>query len=175
MNKKRFLAFVIIFTITISAQWLYADANPNLSADLKNANGESIGKVAFEFNADGSVKLLLNAEGLSAGEHAFHIHDVGECIAPDFQSAGSHFNPEQKQHGKNNPAGHHAGDLPNILVSDDGFAAMEVEIEAGRLTEAALLDGDGTSVLIHERADDYATDPAGNAGARIACGVINKS
>lgn len=121
------------------------------------------------------VQIVLAISGLPAGKHALHIHETGQC-EPPFESAGGHFNPTGAAHGWDNPDGPHAGDLPNIYV---GEQALQVEYITDRVTledgENALLDDDGAAILIHEGQDDYRTDPAGAAGNRIACGVIQAS
>ena len=111
------------------------------------------------------------------GTHAFHVHTVGTCTAPDFASAGGHFNPAGKQHGKDNPNGHHAGDLPNFEVNANGegnisYAVPDLTLGAG---PNSLFHDGGTALVVHAAADDYKTDPTGSAGARIACGVIEKA
>ena len=119
--------------------------------------------------------MSLTLTAAQPGVHAFHIHAVGKCEPPDFKSAGPHFNPDQTRHGIMSPEGPHAGDLPNIHVPADG--KLEVEFLNPVVTlsqESALLDEDGSAIVIHAGADDYKTDPAGNAGDRIACGVIAK-
>ena len=141
---------------------------------LYNTNAELIGEVTFKETESG-VELSAVANSLPPGIHGIHIHEVGKCEAPSFESAGAHFNPFKKQHGIENPAGPHAGDLPNITVNDEGevqlnFVTPEFTLEKGK--ENSLFDKDGSSIVIHEKADDYKTDPSGNSGARIACGVI---
>lgn len=121
------------------------------------------------------VQIVLAISGLPAGKHALHIHETGLC-EPPFESAGGHFNPTGAAHGWDNADGPHAGDLPNIFVGEE---ALQVEYITDRVTledgENALLDDDGAAILIHEGQDDYRTDPAGAAGNRIACGVIQAS
>lgn len=147
-----------------------------ISLSIINTDGNSIGTATLV--QDGSnVKIHVKASQLTAGVHGIHIHENGQCDPPDFKSAGAHFNPINHQHGFNNSKGFHNGDLPNIEVASDG--TVDVEFVTGVVTlkkgEAnSLLKKKGTSLVIHADADDYVTDPAGNSGARIACGVIKK-
>jgi Cu-Zn family superoxide dismutase len=142
------------------------------SAVLKDANGNEVGKVALTATPSG-VLMSLDLTTVPAGEHAFHVHAVGKCEPPDFKSAGPHFNPDETKHGLMNPEGPHAGDMPNLHVPADGKLQIEVLNPLVTLSaESALLDADGAALVIHAAADDYKTDPAGNAGDRIACGVI---
>ena len=145
------------------------------NAVLINPEGEEIGNVALE-QLERGVRIFAQAANLPRGVHAFHIHAVGQCEPPEFTSAGGHFNPTEEQHGWNNPQGHHAGDLPNVHVHDDGRLAVEYFTDAVTLGEGetSIFDDDGAAVVMHEGADDYMTDPAGDAGARIACGVIER-
>lgn len=144
--------------------------------ELKDVTDKKVGQIVLFENNTG-VTVRLKAENLPPGKRAFHIHETGKCEKPDFKSAGSHYNPYQKEHGFDNPIGPHAGDLPNIEVGADG--KIEVEINAPLVTleegkENSLKDLDGTAFIIHAGADDYSTDPAGNAGDRIVCGVLQK-
>lgn len=148
----------------------------HLKVEMINTEGKKIGEATIKETSEG-VKIHLQAENLPPGTRAIHIHEKGVCELPDFASAGAHFNPHGKQHGFQNPKGFHAGDLPNIKVAQDG--RVNVEITAPNVTLAkgekhSLLDKDGSALIIHAKADDYKTDPAGNAGDRIACGVIKK-
>lgn len=155
---------------------LYNQANAQTAkAELINSKGEKIGTATFTQEAEG-VKISLEVSHLPPGTHGFHIHAVGKCEPPDFKSAGAHFNPTGKKHGLQNPEGPHAGDLPNLTVGPDGTAKVEVVAKQVTLGEGknSLLQPDGTALVIHANPDDEKTDPAGNAGDRIACGVISK-
>ena len=142
---------------------------------LKNGQGEDVGTATLSSAGKRGVKIKLDAKNLAPGEHALHFHQVPKCEAPDFKSAGGHFNPESKKHGFDNPEGHHAGDMKNFTVGADGKAKTKLEdadvtLKAG---PHSLLTN-GAAVVVHAKADDYKTDPAGNAGDRVACGVITK-
>ena len=163
------LAASLAAALTLASPAFAAD---KASAVLKDANGTEVGNVTLTKTPSG-VLLSLDLTALPAGEHAFHIHAVGKCEPPDFKSAGPHFNPDETKHGLMNPEGPHAGDMPNLHVPADGKLQIEVLNPTVTLSEeAALLDEDGSAIVIHAGADDYKTDPAGNAGDRIACGVV---
>lgn len=121
-----------------------------------------------------SVRLDIQATDMDPGIYGVHLHSTGRCDAPDFTSAGPHWNPTGALHGKNNPAGMHKGDLPNLTVGGDRRGKLEYTlVNAGlRAGQMPILDADGASLVIHATADDYRTDPSGNSGARIACGVL---
>jgi Cu-Zn family superoxide dismutase len=143
------------------------------AAPLRNAEGQVLGMAIFTQEAQG-VRVSVTVKGLSPGEHGIHIHSVGKCEPPDFLSAGPHFNPTNKKHGLTNPEGPHAGDLPNLVVGEDGSAVYEHVTDRVTLTsgELSLFDEDGSALVIHAGPDDQMTDPAGNSGARVLCGVI---
>ncbi|MEI6486925.1 MAG: superoxide dismutase family protein [Sphingomonadales bacterium] len=145
-----------------------------LSTRLLTAQGNTLGEVELLQKADG-VQLIASVKGLPAGLYGLHLHAVGQCAGPDFTSAGPHFNPAGKAHGRDNPMGAHAGDLPNIEVDAKGAGMLNTELPGLRLKDGAapLIDADGAAVVLHAKADDYRTDPSGNAGSRIACGVIS--
>ncbi len=144
-------------------------------ADLTNAQGLKVGTAELAEGEEG-VKIVVAVMGLSPGPHGFHIHDVGKCDPPDFKTAGGHFNPFGKKHGLKNPEGPHAGDMQNLAAGSDGNGRAEVVDKQATLGEGtnSLFHQGGTAIVIHANPDDEMTDPAGNAGARIACGVITK-
>lgn len=144
-------------------------------ADIVNAQGQKIG-AAMIHPSDSGVRIDVEVSQLSPGTHGIHIHTVGKCEGPAFASAGGHFNPTTKKHGKDNPEGSHAGDLLSIEVGADGTGKASLLAPNATLGGGAnsLFHEGGTALVIHEKADDYKTDPAGNSGARIACGVIQK-
>ncbi|WP_088049294.1 superoxide dismutase family protein [Virgibacillus dakarensis] len=152
------------------------DDNQTVQVDLKNGDGESVGTTTLEQVSKG-VKITLEGHDIPSGTHGFHIHETGQCEEPDFKSAGGHFNPEDSNHGFDDPDGLHAGDLPNIVVGKDGtvnesFIAEKVTLEEGK--DNSLFGDGGTAIVIHEGADDGKSQPSGDAGDRFACGAINK-
>jgi superoxide dismutase, Cu-Zn family len=151
-----------------------ADAQQKASADIVDSAGKKVGEAILEQHG-GSVQISATFRGLPPGPHAFHIHEVGKCDPP-FESAGAHVNPTGKQHGKDNPAGPHGGDLPNLEVPSSGGVKFDVTVKGLSLDggPAGLLDADGAALVVHEGADDYKSDPAGNSGKRLACGVIQR-
>jgi superoxide dismutase, Cu-Zn family len=144
-------------------------------ASLKDKDGKDVGVATLIQTGDG-LRIAVTGYRLPPGMHGLHIHAVGECQPPDFASAGGHFNPTGRQHGRLNPAGPHAGDLPNMEVAASGEGGIDVTTKAVTLEPgpSSLLGGKATSIVVHAAADDEKTDPAGNSGGRIACGVIMK-
>lgn len=151
-----------------------AESEPSIHVDMMNAEGATIGTATLTQATDG-VNVEISASDLPKGTHGFHIHEKGTCEAPDFETAGGHFNPTDAKHGFDNPDGPHAGDLPNLEVGEDGkvkesFLAEMVTLKKGEPN--SLLREGGTSLVIHAEADDNVSQPSGDSGARIACGVI---
>jgi Cu-Zn family superoxide dismutase len=145
------------------------------AAELRDANNQVVGQATF-IEISGGVRIVLEARGLPAGDKGVHLHAVGKCEPPQFASAGAHFNPQNKQHGTLNPSGPHAGDLPNITIAENGAGRLETFTDRVTLGSGAhsLFDDDGTAIVVHAAPDDFKTDPAGNSGTRIACGVVTK-
>lgn len=142
-------------------------------ATLKDKDGKEVGAATLIETPEG-VRVAVTGYRLPPGSHGLHVHAVGRCDPPDFTSAGGHFNPGGKQHGRLNPAGAHAGDLPNLVVAASGEGGIDVTTKAFTLSPgpSSLLGEKGTAIVVHANPDDEKTDPAGNSGARIACGVI---
>ena len=142
-------------------------------AELKDKDGKVVA-MAMLNERPGGVLVRVEAKGLTPGLHGVHVHAVGKCDGPAFTSAGGHFNPAGKKHGLKSPDGPHAGDLPNMLVAKDGAGRFEALTDAITLRAGALsvFDADGSAIVVHAGADDNTTDPAGNSGDRVACGII---
>jgi len=153
----------------------YGKTGATAKADIINSKGESIGTATLKETSRG-VDMTVDVSQLPPGMHAFHIHTVGKCDPPDFKTAGAHFNPENKKHGWSNPEGHHAGDLENLTADAHGKIKEKLVIHGVTLGDGpdSLFHPGGTALVIHADPDDGRTDPAGNAGARFACGVITK-
>lgn len=143
------------------------------TAEIRDPSGGVVG-TATASESGGALLVRIEAQGLPAGPHGVHIHTAGLCEGPAFESAGPHWNPTTRQHGRDNPAGAHLGDLPNLEIGADGTGTVEFSVAGGALSSGtnALLDTDGSAMVIHADADDYRTDPSGNSGGRIACGVF---
>lgn len=143
------------------------------TADIRDGAGRSVGTATATQSGD-SIRISIESTGLPQGAHGAHVHMVGSCVPPAFTSAGDHWNPTGREHGKDNPNGMHMGDLPNLLVGTEGRGTLEYTIPGAWVSGGAmpLLDADGAAIVIHAGADDYRTNPSGNSGARIACGVF---
>jgi Cu-Zn family superoxide dismutase len=163
------VAGVAAFSFSAQAQ------TPTAKASLKDAAGKDVGSVQLVQTPHG-VLLKLSLKGAVPGEHAFHVHAVGKCEAP-FTSAGGHFNPASKKHGMEAAEGSHAGDMPNLHIPAGGELMVEIANPMISLVKGqpnSVFDTDGSAIIIHAGVDDYKTDPTGNAGDRIACGVITE-
>jgi Cu-Zn family superoxide dismutase len=172
--KMKMRVLLIALALSLSSVAVHAGEAPGLAtAELMNPEGRVVGIAVITESPEVGVRITLNAYGLPPGPHGFHIHAVGKCEPPDFKSAAGHFNPYGRKHGLRNPEGNHAGDLLNLMVDPDGTAAAlrtaPATLGPGK---GSLMEADGTAIVIHRGPDDYMTDPAGEAGPRIACGVI---
>jgi Cu-Zn family superoxide dismutase len=171
-DRMKALSTVLVAASLLTLATISAAAQ-SAKATLKNAEGKEVGTAALTEMPAG-VLIRLSVDGVPPGERAFHIHGVGKC-EPPFTSAGPHFNPGGKKHGLMAAEGHHAGDLPNLHVPAGGALIVEVlnpEVTLEKGKPNSLLGGQGTALVVHAGKDDYKSDPAGDAGGRIACGLI---
>jgi Cu-Zn family superoxide dismutase len=165
---SRHILFCLGLMLAVSTST--AQAADSAKADIRSADGKAIGSATLADTPKG-VLITLSLKGAPEGVHAFHVHEVGKC-EPPFKSAGAHFNPDHKKHGFV-AEGPHAGDMPNLHIPSGGDLAQEVLNP--NLSVAGMLDSNGSAVILHAKADDYKSDPAGNAGDRVACGVVEKT
>jgi len=174
MNSNITKASLAIATLLIAVTLVVAKPKP-VTVQLQNGQGQSVGTATLVQVTNG-VRVKLNLHDLTPGEHAVHVHQTATCEGPDFKSAGPHFNPDTKHHGLQNPEGPHAGDIPNFTVDANGKSNATVIAPNVTLTDGphSVYTGGGTALVIHAKADDNKTDPAGNSGDRIACGVIKQ-
>jgi Cu-Zn family superoxide dismutase len=164
MNRLLLAALLLSPAVTFSAE--------GALARLVDAKGQQVGTAKLTA-ADGGTQISVEVAGLTPGKHGFHVHAAGKCDPPDFKTAGPHYNPTGKKHGHDSAEGAHAGDLPNLDVGEDGKGATTFTAKGLKLGEL-LASKDGGALVIHADPDDGKTDPAGNAGARVACGVIER-
>ncbi len=174
-HTKSLLSVVALLALLLSVSTASAEGR-SATAELKNADSEVVSTATFT-ETDEGVEISVEASGLEPGLHGIHIHETGTCEPADFKSAGGHFNPGDAMHGLESAEGPHAGDLPNIEVAEDGSANYKATTARVTLDEGqtSLFDTDGSSLVIHAGEDDQVTDPSGDSGDRIACGVIQMS
>jgi Cu-Zn family superoxide dismutase len=172
MRLQKRIAITAAFVISSAFS---AAAQKSVKVEMHDGMGNSVGTAELSAAPKG-VSIKVDLKGLTPGDHGIHVHGVAKCEGPAFASAGGHLNPDMKHHGLMNPDGPHAGDMPNITVAADGTAKATVVAPGVTMGDGpnSIFTGGGTALVIHAMADDMKSDPAGNSGARIACGVISK-
>lgn len=168
------LTSCLMLSACVAKETMAGVKSPNVNVNIINTKGDSIGTAQLT-QVENKVQMAIDVQGLSPGKHGIHFHAVGRCDTPDFKTAEAHLNPTHKEHGFENPKGYHSGDLPNLEVGEDGKAQATFTTEMVTLEKDkpnSLMKSGGTALIIHAQPDDYKTDPSGNSGDRIACGVI---
>jgi Cu-Zn family superoxide dismutase len=162
----------VVLALTVGA--VAASGATHASARMVDQGGDPIGWARFVQDSAGRLHVSVQVDGLAPGRHGIHLHAIGRCVGPDFSSAGGHHNPRTVEHGLQNPAGAHAGDLPNLEVNAVGRGHLQATSDRATLSlgPVSLFDADGSALIIHASEDDQVTNPTGNSGARVACGVI---
>ena len=175
LMKSLMVVAALALAAAASAQDAKAKKSQPVTVNLKDGQGKAVGTATISPAAQG-VKIKLNAQNLTPGEHAIHVHETAKCDGPDFKTAGAHFNPDGKKHGLQNPEGPHAGDMPNFTVDAKGKSKATVTDSNVTLGDDphSVFTGGGTALVIHAKPDDGKTDPSGNSGDRVACGLITK-
>lgn len=167
---------IIAAGLSLLVSPVFAKQKDAVVVPLKTATGQDAGTATFHETKKGQLEIKLKLQNLPIGDHAVHIHEKPTCDAPDFKTAGGHFNPDGKKHGMANPEGHHNGDLPqNVTIGENHTGEATYKVNYLSLNPSAansIFANGGTSIMVHEKADDMKTDPSGSAGNRIACGVI---
>ena len=178
MRKRRSVLFALVgaLLLALSAGVAIAQGGGTATAELEDTDGNPVGDANFTEGPEG-VAIVVEGKGMPPGEHGIHVHEKSDTNSSDFKSAGEHHNPADDKHGFNNPEGPHAGDLENINVAEDGTVSYTTTTDQITLSkgERSILDSDGSSLIIHDKADDYETDPSGDSGDRIAAGEIKGS
>lgn len=172
--RRLVLMAVLALSATASAAEKPRTAAPpaggrTAAATLLTPAGVEVGRARVTEVA-GGLHVAVEVKGAPAGMHGAHLHTIGRCDPPDFASAGGHWNPTNMKHGSKNPQGPHAGDMPNLTVGADGRGTLGIDLAGASFD--SLMDADGATVVLHAAADDLMTDPSGNSGGRIACGVL---
>jgi Cu-Zn family superoxide dismutase len=166
-------ALIVLCLATPASSEILGIGKNSATATIVDSGGVPVGKATLTRSKKHGLRLAVTVRGLTRGEHGVHVHAVGRCEGPGFSSAGPHLNPANKQHGLQNADGSHQGDLPNMLVNRKGRGSLKYDLAGARLKgQDGVLDGDGVSIVIHAKSDDQRTDPSGNSGDRVACGVF---